>query len=225
VIGGAGGTNTGTRYAAIPVLPPPTDRPATQHADLNLGMRGYSPTTASLAFVSYGGDTDPGAPQMPGIFSDRRTPKFSSAYRVYEWDWGCGKDGCRGNPISSPTVTLLGMATQAGEVLAAPSRWAEIHPGGYAALVLYADEARITLKYTREDNVVSGYTVHLENLSVDPNLLALYRKSNAEGRSQLPGLTNGQPLGVASGTEVVVAIRDCGTFLDPRSRKDWWQGR
>ena len=25
--------------------------------------------------------------------------------------------------------------------------------------------------------------------------------------------------------DLVVAIRDTGTFMDPRSRKDWWQGR
>ena len=216
-------TNTGTKYTPIPVLPPPTDRPATQHADLNLGLRGYSPTSASLALVSYGGDTDWGAPQMPGIFSDNRTPRFSSAYRVYEWDWGCGPDGCRSRPISNPTVTLLGMTTQPGELLAAPSRGAELYPGGYTTLVLYADEGRITLKYTRDDNVVSGYTVHLENVSIDQNLLALYRRMDEAGRNELPGLSNGQPLGVASGNEVLVAIRDCGAFLDPRSRKDWWQ--
>jgi hypothetical protein len=117
------------------------------------------------------------------------------------------------------------MATRSGELLAAPSRGAEIHPGGYIVLVLYADEGRITLKYTREDNVISGYTVHLENLSVDQSLLELYRNANAAGRGELPGLTNGQILGAALGNEVLVAIRDCGTFLDPRSKKDWWQGR
>jgi hypothetical protein len=60
---------------------------------------------------------------------------------------------------------------------------------------------------------------------VDPNLLALYRQADAAGRASLPALRNGQPLGTASGGQVLVAIRDCGSFLDPRSRKDWWQGR
>ena len=49
--------------------------------------------------------------------------------------------------------------------------------GGYRALVLYAEPTRLTLKYTREDDVVSGYTIHLENICVDANLLALYRSS------------------------------------------------
>ena len=225
LVTGGPGANTGATYSSIPVLPPPTDRPAPQHADLNLGLRGYSPTLATLDLISYGGDTDWGAPQMPGIFSDRRTPRFTSAYRVFEWDWGCGPAGCRAGPIASPAVTLLGMETRVGELIAAPSRGAEIYAGGYTALVLYVDEQRITLKYTRDDNVVSGYTVHLENVSIDQGLLTRYRRNDAEGRGELPALTNGQPLGMASGDEVLVAIRDCGTFMDPRSGKDWWHGR
>jgi len=224
-IGKAGQVNTGARYDAIPVNSPPADRPAAAHGDLNLALRGYTSTSAPLGLIDYGGSTDGGAPQMPGIFGDGRTPRFTGADRVYDWNWGCGGDGCRGNPITNPPVTLLGMETRPGEALAAPRRGAEIYPGGYVALVLYAEETRITLKYTREDNVVAGYTVHLEGLSVDANLLALYRQANAGGRNHLPGLRNGQPLGTASGSQIKVAIRDCGTFLDPRSRKDWWQGR
>jgi len=213
------------RYETIPIIPPPTGLAAPQHGDLNLALRGYSATSATLGFASYNGPTDGGAPQMPGIFADGRTPKFTSVHRVNDWNWACGEHGCRGNPLTYPSVTLLGMGTTAGEPLAAPGRGAEIYPGGYKTLVLYADETRITLKYTRDDNVVSGYTVHLEGLSVDPNLLALYRQADAAGRGSLPGLRNGQPLGAASGSQVLVAIRDCGAFLDPRSRKDWWQGR
>ena len=213
------------RYEAIPVPPPATGIPAGQHGDLNLALRGYSSSTGSPGLVTYNGGADPAAPQLPGIFADNRTPAFTTAHRVNDWNWTCGAAGCRGNPLTSPPVTLLGMGARAGEPLAAPRRSAEIYGGGYTALVLYADESRITLKYTRDDNVVSGYTVHLEGVSVDPNLLALYRRSDAAGRGALPGLRNGQPLGVASDAQVLVAIRDCGTFLDPRSRKDWWQGR
>jgi hypothetical protein len=216
--------STGATYSLIPVLPPPTDRPAANHGDLNLSLRGYAQTGAPLALVDYGGATDLGAPQMPGIFADTRVPRFTSAYQVYNWNWGCGPDGCRGSLLQDYPVTLLGIETRPGELLAAPRRGAEIYGGGYTALVLYAESTRITLKYTREDNVVSGYTVHFERLNVDPNLLSLYQKANAAGRGQLPALKNGQPLGLASGGEVLVAIRDWGTFLDPRSRKDWWQG-
>ncbi|MCU0508656.1 MAG: hypothetical protein MUC34_09675 [Anaerolineae bacterium] len=213
------------RYETIPIIPPPTGLAAADHGDLNLALRGYSSTGGTLGFVIDGGPTDPGAPQMPGIFADNRTPKFTSLHRVNDWNWGCGAHGCRGNPISSPPVTLLGMGTKAGEPLRAPSRGAEIYPGGYKTLVLYADASRITLKYTREDNVVSGYTVHLEGLRVDPNLLDLYRGANEAGRWSLPAVRDGQVIGTASGSQVLVAVRDNGSFLDPRSRKDWWQGR
>lgn len=210
------------QYDVIPVPPPPTDRPAAQHGDLNLALRGYSATTAALSLVDYGGGTDGDAPQLPGIFADRRTPAFTSVHRVNNWDWSCN---CRGAPLTDWPVTLLGLQTRNGEPLSAPSRSADIYAGGYKALVLYADETRITLKYTREDNVVGGYTAHLEGLKVDPNLVARYRDANAAGRSHLPALRDGQPLGAASGSQLLVAVRDCGKFLDPRSRKDWWRGR
>lgn len=214
------------QYATIPVLPPATDRPAAEHADLNLALRGAEPVAATLALMDYGGDTDPEAPQLAAIFADDRTPTFVSAWQVHQWDWMCGTAaGCRGPAITWPPVTLLGMRTTRGEPLSSPSRGPEIYDGAYVALVLYAEEQRLTLKYTREDNVVHGYTVHLEALCVDPNLLAAYRQADSLGRSRLPALRNGQAVGVALGEQVQVAVRDTGAFMDPRSRKDWWQGR
>ena len=59
---------------------------------------------------------------------------------------------------------------------------------GYEVLVLYASPDRITLKYTPEENVVRGYTLHVENVCVEPNLLGLYQTLNGAGRSQLPAL-------------------------------------
>ncbi len=217
--------STGNRYEAIPVEPPSTDRPASSHADLNLALRSYNGASATLGFVNYNGPVDADAPQMPGIFADGRTPEFVSVHQVYDWNWNCGPDGCRGALIEAPPVTMLGMRTRPGEALAAPSRSAEIYPGGYRTLVLYAEASRITLKYTRDDNVIAGYTVHMEGISVDPNLLALYQRADATGRDSLPALRNGQALGVAVGNQVMVAVRDNGAFLDPRSRKDWWQGQ
>ena len=60
-------------YSALSVNPPPTDRPADQHADLNLGLRGYTPTAATLGLVNLGGPVDPSAPQFPGLFGDRKS--------------------------------------------------------------------------------------------------------------------------------------------------------
>ncbi len=211
----------GASYQALTVPPPPSDRPAEAHADLNLALRGYSATSGYLGLVNINGGNDPSAPQLPGLFADRRTPSFRSLYRVYDWNWGCN---CRGAPISSPAVTLARLNTSPGEIISLPSSGYQIG-SGYQALLLYASAERLTVKYTRDDNVVQGYTLHMENLCVEPGLLSLYQLLNAAGRGALPALRGGQALGRAREDSIGVAIRDAGTFLDPRSRKDWWQGR
>jgi hypothetical protein len=211
-------------YQAIPVHNwQPADRAAAEHPDLNLALRGFEATNAHLGLVDYAGTADPGAPQLPGLFSNRRTGQFRAVYRVYQWDWASGR---RAGLIASPEVTLAGLAVTAGERIHLPDRaGGEIYGGGFKGMVLYADERQITIKYTRDDTVVGGYAIHLFDVCVDPQLLALYRQMNAAGRGSLPGLTGGQALGVAPGVELRVAIRDEGSFMDPRSRKDWWQGR
>ncbi len=211
---------TGETYGTLAPFDPSTGDVSTQ-PDINLAVRGYTPTTAYLGLVDYGGNIDPNAPQLYTLFQDNRTPFFNAAYKVYRWDWTCN---CRGGPILKWDVTLLGMQTTPGEKIRLPVSGYDIG-GGYGALVLYAERTRVTLQYTRDDNVISGYTIHLENICVDPNLLALYQQMNAAGRAQLPALFPGQPLGRAPGTEIDAAVRDSGSFLDPRSRKDWWQGR
>ncbi|OQY21759.1 MAG: hypothetical protein DRJ03_13200 [Chloroflexi bacterium] len=209
----------GESYDVLSVPPPPTDRPAEVHADLNLSMRGYELTSAYLGLVN-GGGTDPKAPQLPGLFADDRTPTFSNVYRVHDWDWDCN---CRGGLIASPEVTLAGFEVSPGETIHVPASGYDI--GGYEVLVLYASAERITLKYTREDNVVYGYTIHVENVCVEPSLLTLYQSWNDAGRGSLPALQAGQAFGRARDSEIQVAIRDTGTFMDPRIRGDWWQGR
>ncbi len=209
----------GVQYDALTVNGEPTDRPAEQHADLNLALRGYEVTDAFLGLVDYGGSDDPNAPQLNTLFADQRVPAFTTVYQVYDWDWGCN---CRGDLLTNYDVTLAGMGVAPGEVLHLPDSGYNIG-SGYEALVLYATEERITLKYTREDNVVSGYTIHVENVCVEPSLLALYRAWNDAERGKLPALRGGQPFGRARGDEIGVAIRDTGAFMDPRSRKDWWQ--
>ncbi len=211
----------GASYHSLSVLPPPTDRPAEQHADLNLALRGYTLTGGYLGLVDYGGPADPGAPQLPGLFSDNRTGVFVRLHRVGDWNWACD---CRGAPLAHPPATLAELAVTPGEPLRVPDSGYSIG-SGYEALVLYAAPDRITLKYTRTDNVVHGYTLHLEGLCVDPALLDLYRSWNAAGRSQLPALAAGQAYGRAASATIGVAIRDSGAFMDPRSRKDWWRGR
>ncbi len=211
-------------FDLIPVVAPPADRPAASHPDLNLAMRSYISTTGELGLVNINGDTDRNAPQLIGIFQPQRLPTFTALYQVYDWDWACGIDGCRGNPLALPEVSLLAVATIPGEALTIPTRAPDIHGGGYKALVLYADSSRITLGYTREDTAAIGYVVHFEEILVEPALLTLYTESDAAGRSQLPALRNNEPFATAPGTSINIAIRDTGSFMDPRSRKDWWVG-
>ena len=209
---------SGENYAQISINPPPTDRPAERHADLNLIVRGYTPTSAPKDLVFYYGDTDRGAPQLSGLFGDDRIPRISSVYRVFQWNWG---EDCRGQSIGKPEVSLMGVEANPGEVLYVPPAKYTIG-SGFDVMVLYASPVRMTLKYTREDNVVSGYTLHLENMCVEPRLLALYQACNAAGRGNLPALKAGQAIGRSRGKELGIAIRDNGVFMDPRSSKDWW---
>jgi hypothetical protein len=191
------------------------------HPDLNLAVRGYRIVDAFRGLVDYDGEMDGDAPQLWGLFADRRTPEIAHTYQVYDWDWS---SNTRGDPIQDFDVTMTGLRVSEGETIFTPDFGHEIG-AGYVALVLYADPHRVTLKYTGEDNVIEGYTLHLEGICIYANLLNTYNARQADGRGALPALRPGQPIGYAPGNEVGVAIRDRGAFLDPRSRKDWWQGR
>jgi hypothetical protein len=211
-------------FNAIPVMGPPIDHAAAINGDLNLALRSYISITAALTLVDINGSIDPDAPQLAGLFTPPRLPTFTGVYQVYDWNWSCGQDGCRGLLLTEPEVTLLAMTVTPGERLYIPTRNGEIFSGGYKALVLYAEAQRITLVYTRQDTPAVGYVVQLEDIIVEPALLALYNQLNTDGRSKLPALRHGETFGVAASATLKVAIRDTGSFLDPRSRKDWWKG-
>ena len=231
---GACPNSSDAQFDAIPVAGPPTDRPAQVHADLNLSVRGYTSLSQPLTLVDIDGNTDADAPQLGNVSDGIASPGplFVEAFQVNDWDWACQGDagepwagnGCRGSAITDPAVTLIALGTEPGSPVRTPSRDAEIYGGGYVALALYAEEKRLTLVYTREDSAAFGYVIHLESFCVDPALVEAYRSQNAEGRSQLPGLRSLERVGIAGVTPLKVAVRDSGSFLDPRSRKDWWKG-
>lgn len=217
-------------YHAIPVegLYPDT-APADLHPDLNLALRGYRENpTAQRGLVDYGGDYDDRAPRLQSLYGDERWPGIARVHQVNGWD-GSWPWVYREDFITNPAVTLAGLVSTSGEKVHVPYRPAEVFHDTvtgrhYVAMVLYAAPDRITLKYTRDDHVITGYTIHLEGICVEPRLVALYNETNAAGRGYLPGLQFGQAIGRAAGSELGVAIRDVGRFMDPRSRKDWWQG-
>lgn len=213
-------SSSSQNYQTIGIISAPTDRPAEQHADLNLAIRGYKSTTGTYGLVDVGGDTDARAPQLSTLFQGNPTPQISGLYKIYIWDWS---NNSRGPLAPDPEVTLIGLQTSSNQPIVVPQSGYDIG-AGYQVMVLYANENSITLKYTREDNIISGYAIHADNVCVDVNLLNLYRTMNSRGRGSLPALRGGQIFGYAHGVEVVIAIRDTGTFMDPRVRKDWWKG-
>jgi hypothetical protein len=217
-------TSSDNRYTTVPVVGGGIDHPDAQHADLNLALRSYVPTEVAAALFDKDGPVDGDPPQLAGIFLDNRLPSFGPAGRVYDWNWSCGERGCRSEPLGHVAATLLVLRATAGEPIGIPHRRAQIYGGGYKALVLYAEPTRITLGYTRDDSVANGYAVHLEQLCVDPNLVALYASSTAAGRGSLPALREDEIVGTAGLGDIAVAVRDRGVFFDPRSRLDWWHG-
>jgi hypothetical protein len=215
-------------FELLPVESSAIDHPARYHADLNLALRGYVQVNAPLEPILYNGQTAADPPRISGLFEPNRTPQIIAAYQINHWQWDCPTNahGCRGTQIQDWEVTMVGLASAPGEAIYIPERMADIYQGRFQALVLYASEQQITLGYTRRDSVTLGYVIHVEGVCVDSNLLALYwAQNNQDGwrhSHSLPGLGNNQPFGTASGQEIRVAIRDNGTFLDPRSSKDWW---
>ncbi len=218
-------------------------RPATDHADKNLALRGYTVNAdpgLKRELVDYGSDDPTQPPQLATLFDPYRVPALSNFYRVHDWYWAPSPEpGTRAGPITAWPVTVLGMETTPGETLHVPDSGYDIG-GGVEVIVLFADEDTVALRYTREDSSApSGYTVHVDNICTDPNLLTLYNSLDGPGSARyayvppgdrpygydLPALAAGHPLGTARGRETVVAIVDTGAFMDTRSCNEWWQIR
>jgi len=211
-------------YSLIPMEGADLSHPAPEHADLNLAQRGYTSVAAEAQFLDIAGPVDADAPQFSGLFAESQPVYLTAFYQVYDWDWACSEHGCRSQSLTTPDVTMVGLSTKPGALLRAPTRHGSVYGDSYVATVLYAEKHRLTLAYTRDGSVANGYAVHIEQVCVDPNLVQLYQAANSAGRQQLPALQHNQIFGTALNSEVRVVIRDRGTFLDPRSRKDWWRG-
>jgi hypothetical protein len=209
-----------------------------ENPDFRLSILGYAPVhDEPLDLVDYSGGSDPNAPRFHGMFRPQRRPRFTAAYLNYQWNWDDGPGsappyGSRGPLNDDPLfrVTVLDFEVTPGEVIHIPERSVPIYGGNVVAMVLYASENELTITYTRHDAVyLPGgiYVVHLLNFCVDPQLVAAYRAQLNGGKrstGKLPAIRNDQPVGMAHGNSLTVAIRNTARFMDPRSRKDWWQG-
>lgn len=209
-----------TQYSSLPINGSPLTVNPESDENVNLGYRGYAPVDAPRKLVELGPVHDRKAPQFPGLFADWRVPTITGTYQRYRWDEGCD---CPLDTYSRWETTVLGMGVTPGETIYTPDSGYDIGDG-YEYLVMYAAESRVTLHIGREDEFF-GYILHIEDVCVDPDLVALYRQLHAAGRRELPVLRGHHPFGKALGEEIKIAARDWGSFIDPRSRNDWWQGR
>jgi hypothetical protein len=211
----------GVPYDRLAIAGPPSDRPAALHGDINLRLRKLrSHPTATRGLISINGPTDPGAPRLTGLFAVARPAAIADVFQAETWDWGCN---CAKGWMGDMTdyVQVIALATTAGEVIYAPASGYDIGQG-HAALVLYAGADTLTLEYTRADSVATGYAIHLAGVCVEPSLAKSYLAANAAGRAELPAVRPRQALGRALSGTVLVAVRDTGAWMDPRSQKDWW---
>jgi hypothetical protein len=208
-----------------------TYRPAVEHGDLNIFVRGFHcqnqtvlvPKTPSLATV---GDIfsfiawDPMAPRIQTMFSTGKEVQFANLYSTLNWRWELNSgNGARSGGLTGQ-VDVGGLKSQKGESIHVPSSGYDIG-GGSEVVVLYASPSTITLKYTRDDNIVGGYGLHFTGICVDPDLVTLFEKLKNSG--QRPALKARQAFAKAIGNEVQVSVRDTGSFMNVTSRHDWFQ--
>ena len=234
-------TTSANQYDSGTVFQYDTDnpvRPAYDHADKNIELRGYivnDDPNLARELVDYGSGDPTQPPQFATLFSPYRVPSFAEFYQVHQWNWQPSSEGpgTRGAPISDPPTTAVSFTLSPGTNLHTPVSGYDIG-AGMEAIVLFADADTVTLHYTREDTSAVGYTIHIDHICTDPNLLSLYNTLDApEGPRydypspsyNLPTLPAGKAFGTSSTQDMVVAITDTGSFQDPRSCYEWWQIR
>ena len=193
--------------------------PAVDDPDIRLTKRGRVDSGEPRSLIDVGGDTDPRAPQLGTLLGGVNTsPNITNVYQVNDYDGASPIVNDHGNNWG---VTLMEWGTDPNQTIHAPHTGYKISEL-YNYTVLYASEHELTLKNTLEDDVVFGYTVHLTDLNVNPVLLEMYNKNEASGRNMLLAIPCGFPVGTALNSAFDAAIRDTGSYMDPRSRKDWW---
>ncbi len=205
--------STSTESYGVGSVPNP-DPNAHSNPDTVLSLKGWEPFAGDLGLVTYGypaGEPpDPRAPQLGTILNNG--PEFRALYQIRNYD--------PANYNNPPH--LAGLSSDVGQIVLAPENGYDIG-GGYQYKVIYATQNELTMNVLGTDYAIEGYSMHFVDMCVDPNLVALYTKLHNEGRRFLPAVKKGQRLGVAKSSEVKVAIRDSGSYLDPRSKLDWWQ--
>ncbi len=218
----------------IPQQCAPVKRPGSvaEDTDVNLDARNKPKlvTDQPKTLVDVGGPTDDAAPQFSTLFGPTLefNPKIADVYQLYLND---GKTLIPYDISSNQGVTQIELKTD--NPVLAPALDYDL--GGdilhYAILYINEKTGTITLKGTPEDNAVRGYTIHITGLEkIDPEIVKKYNESNdLYNRTKLAAISCGYPVGTPKnqggikGKTFRIAIADTGTFIDPRTRKDWWK--
>lgn len=193
---------------------------ASMHPDINIKLRGFNPENSSAQQLvdfrgSFGLDIDPKSPNVNELFAGGGYRPIVNSYRVGNWEADSWAE--------DPWLNATAFETTPNEPIYVPTSGYDIGCG-YEVMVLYVDDNSVFIKYTREDNAVAGYGIHILGITPNPALKTLYDQMNAAGRSSLPGLKERQEIGRAIGSAVLVSYRDTGAFLDSRSCVDHWPG-
>ena len=184
-------------FDAIPVLPPPTDRPAAQHADLNLACA----VTKRAAVFSDWLTTAAARTRTRHNSANSSAPAtcytMTAVYQVYDWNWPAN---CRGGLITNPPVTLIALGDE--------SRRSSAHSQPRMQTSTRARTARwcCTPRSTASLSSIRATTTWWPGTPYTWRTSALTRtcwrctgQAIGQGRASLPALRNGETLGVAGG--------------------------
>ena len=221
-------------YAFSPPSSPPPSQPPAEgfiqlgcsepnppgtNKDYNIGLLRYhavDPTFKDFVCIDHPQDpTDP--PKFQSILG--RIPEIANVYAANDENY-------------SYPVHLIGFRTTSREDIRVPSSGYPHIDQGYDVTVIYADDNSIALRYAKSDHVsylpdigtYGGYTVYIKDIDINDNLWQGVNFNCLNGTKNLPGLSAGNTIGKARGSEIVVAIRDTGSLMDPRWIPDWWRG-
>lgn len=201
----------------VKILGPACGPEANIHPDINIKLRGFRKIENGDRRVKIiqSDAPDPKHPRLDTLFDNWREHPITGLFHVGTWE---------GTDFYTDWAHLVGFAATPTEAIHVPESGYTIGCGTLEVLVLYADNNSITLKYSLDDNMVSGYGIHILGIKPSEEILAAYRFASTAGRKEMPALSAGTTIGypIAGMGGIWVSIRDTGAFLDPRSYKDFW---
>jgi hypothetical protein len=200
---------------------------AENNPEFNLNVRTYDPLgSGRKQLVDEHDPRDYGLipPQLCTLVAGNQSPDIPNLYQIHEYDFGNNKP--RADYVSVPDLlpdysSLIGLSVMPGQNILVPNSGYNIG-GGKQVIVIYASSNQVFLKYAVQDDIQTGYGIHILGINTDPELLSAYNQANSQGRTSLPALGGGEIVGTAANSEILVSVRDSGSFMDPRWRRDWW---